>query len=161
MANQVVGTGSIEIIFDYEKNLKKTIGDIKKEWSSSKIGDVFSQVEKSMANLNKSADKVINSTKKVTKAQDENQKLIEKAIERTALFADKKYYQMQKSAEKSAKESANVYNKLYSEIEKAQERTSIFSQKINTKNIKSAKESAQVFIDNFKIEESKCSVWRD
>ena len=52
MANQVVGTGSIEIIFDYEKNLKKTIGDIKKEWSSSKIGDVFSQVEKSMTNLN-------------------------------------------------------------------------------------------------------------
>ena len=96
MANQVIGTGSVEIIFDYEKNLKKTIGDIKKEWSSSKIGDVFSQVEKSMVSLNKSADKVINSTKKVTKVQDENQKLIEKAIERTALFADKKYYQMQK-----------------------------------------------------------------
>ena len=140
MANQVVGTGSVEIIFDYEKNLKKTTGDIKKEWSNSKIGDVFSQVEKSMVSLSKSADKVINSTKKVAKVQDENQKLIEKAIERTALFADKKYYQMQKSAEKSAKESANVYNKLYSEIEKAQERTSILSQKINTKNIKSAKD---------------------
>ena len=24
MANQVVGTGSVEIIFDYEKNLKKS-----------------------------------------------------------------------------------------------------------------------------------------
>ena len=28
MANQVVGTGSVEIIFDYEKNLKKSINDI-------------------------------------------------------------------------------------------------------------------------------------
>ena len=30
MANQVVGTGSVEIIFDYEKNLKNMLSSIKK-----------------------------------------------------------------------------------------------------------------------------------
>ena len=72
MANQVVGTGSVEIIFDYEKNLKKSINDIKKAWSNSDIGDVFKQIDSSMVSLNKNTEKAVISIKKVSKSQDDN-----------------------------------------------------------------------------------------
>ena len=83
MANQVVGTGSVEIIFDYEKNLKKSINDIKKTWSSSGVGDAFKQIDSSIISLNKNTEKAVISIKKVSKSQDDNQKLIEKAMKIT------------------------------------------------------------------------------
>ena len=71
MANQVVGTGSVEIIFDYEKNLKKSINDIKKAWSNSDIGDVFKQIDSSMVNINTKTKKISQEIIKIKKNEEE------------------------------------------------------------------------------------------
>ena len=53
MANQVVGTGSVEIIFDYEKNLKNMLSSIQKEWNKVDVSKRLDEIDKSLDNLTK------------------------------------------------------------------------------------------------------------
>ena len=69
MANQVVGTGSVEIIFDYEKNLKNMLSNVKKEWDKVDISKRLDGIDKSLDNLTKK-------TNENTKATNDNAKAV-------------------------------------------------------------------------------------
>ena len=69
MANQVVGTGSVEIIFNYEKNLKNMLSNVKKEWDKVDISKRLDGIDKSLDNLTKK-------TNENTKATNDNAKAV-------------------------------------------------------------------------------------
>lgn len=90
MANKVIGTGEIEIIFQYEKNLKKVLDSIKQEWKKVDVDKTLGKVEDAIKKLNKAVsdeikvEKQANETKKQTKDLNEkianNYLLLDKAM---------------------------------------------------------------------------------
>ena len=69
MANQVVGTGSVEIIFDYEKNLKNMLSSIQKEWNKVDVSKRLDEIDKSLDNLTKKTNDNTKATNDNAKAQ--------------------------------------------------------------------------------------------
>ena len=67
MANKVIGTGEVEIIFNYEKNMKKLFDDVKKQWAN--VG-----IDKQLENVANSIKKIELATKSETTAKNDNNK---------------------------------------------------------------------------------------
>jgi TP901 family phage tail tape measure protein len=102
MANKVIGTGEIEIIFNYEKNFKSLLGNIKKEWASLNIDKTFAKIDESLKRLNttiaQNTTNTNNNNKPRKEEKDLNEKLINQNMQldkalKTANTAQKAYIQ--------------------------------------------------------------------
>ena len=78
MSNKVIGTGEIEIIFQYEKNLKSLLNNVKKEWAKVDIDKQLSKIDSAMKKLNDTINKNTTNTNDNNKAKKEEKDLSEK-----------------------------------------------------------------------------------
>ena len=89
MANQVVGTGSVEIIFNYEKNLKNMLSNVKKEWDKVDISKRLDGIDKSLNKLNKTTNdntKVTNDNSKAQKSKNDITEILKKTLSTKSLL---------------------------------------------------------------------------
>lgn len=113
MANQVVGTGSVEIIFDYEKNLKNMLSSIQKEWNKVDVSKRLDEIDKSLDNLTKKTNDNTKATNENAKAQKSkkdvaeilknNEIMLEKAM-KNSTDTQKKYIETLQSQVKNGQE---------------------------------------------------------
>lgn len=113
MANQVVGTGSVEIIFDYEKNLKNMLSSIQKEWNKVDVSKRLDEIDKSLDNLTKKTNDNTKATNENAKAQKskkdiaevlKNQELMLEKAMKNSTDTQKKYIETLQSQVKNGQE---------------------------------------------------------